>query len=378
MKNHLKIISQQYLVALRQYVEEGSLSALGPATRLGRESFAVGIQIPALARIHEKSSFLISAGDQLSHLTFKRTQKFFIQTLVSSAESRELTPESEGHFERKCIRLTADAVILSKKISHLKRVAAERTLFEKKLHEAIKADKEKYRNLLTQSQIAQGQLRRLSRNILSAQEEERKEISRELHDEIAQTLAGISVHLSALKEAATVNTLALKKKIERTQFFVERSVKIVHRFARELRPALLDDLGLIPALQSRIKTFHERSGLPVNFTAVPAVEELSNMKRTVLYRVAQEALTNVVRHSKASKVQVTIKSIPGGVIMEIKDNGNAFNVEHTLSSQRNRQLGLIGMRERVEMSGGEFRVESVSGQGTTVVAQIPFNTSKSN
>ena len=128
--------------------------------------------------------------------------------------------------------------------------------------------------LLEKSERLQEQLRRLSRQVLSAQEEERKEISRELHDVIAQTLTGINVRLAALKKEASLNTSGLDRNIARTQRLVEKSVDIVHRFARELRPAVLDDLGLIPALQSFMKNFGARTGLFAQLTAFAAVENL--------------------------------------------------------------------------------------------------------
>ena len=129
--------------------------------------------------------------------------------------------------------------------------------------------------MLEQSDHLQEQLRRLSRQILSAQEEERKKISRELHDVIAQTLTGINVRLATLKKEAAVNTKGLDRNIARTQRLVEKSVNIVHRFARELRPAVLDDLGLIPALHSFMKSFREQTGIQVSLTAFAGVEQVT-------------------------------------------------------------------------------------------------------
>ena len=105
---------------------------------------------------------------------------------------------------------------------------------------------------------------------------------------------------------------------------------------------------------------------------MPAVEQLDSDKRTVLYRVAQEALTNVARHAQASRVEVKIQKLDGAVCMTIKDNGKCFQVERVLHAKRNKRLGLLGMRERVEMVGGNFAVESAPGKGTTILAQIPL------
>jgi signal transduction histidine kinase len=217
-------------------------------------------------------------------------------------------------------------------------------------------------------------LRLLSRQLLSAQEEERKMISRELHDEIAQTLTGINIQLATLKVEAAFNVKGLQKKITRTQRMVEKSVDIVHRFARELRPTVLDDLGLIPALHSFMKGFTRRTGIHIHFTTFSSgkIEQLNNATRTVFYRIAQEALTNVARHAQASRVEVNFEKLPNAICLKIKDNGKSFQAQRVMHSKRNTRLGLIGMRERLEMVGGSFSVESTPGRGTTVRAQIPL------
>jgi signal transduction histidine kinase len=155
---------------------------------------------------------------------------------------------------------------------------------------------------------------------------------------------------------------------------VEKSVDIVHRFARELRPTVLDDLGLIPALHSYMKGFTRRTGIHIHFTTFSSskIEQLNNATRTVFYRVAQEALTNVARHAQASRVEVNFEKLPNAICLKIKDNGKSFQAQRVLHSKRNTRLGLIGMRERLEMVGGSFSVESAPGKGTTVRAQIPL------
>jgi signal transduction histidine kinase len=218
----------------------------------------------------------------------------------------------------------------------------------------------------------QDQLRHLSRQLLLAQEEERKRISRELHDEIVQTLVGINVHLASLKVKARVNIKELMKKISQTQRLVEKSVNIVHRFARELRPTVLDDLGLIPAIQSFIKDFEKRTDIHIDFTFSPGLNLLNSTQRTVLYRVAQSALTNVEKHARASKVEFSLGKFRHAVRMEIHDNGKSFEVSSVMFAKRHKRLGLLGSRERVEMVGGTFSVESAPRNGTTVIAEIPL------
>ena len=241
----------------------------------------------------------------------------------------------------------------------------------KAVEAALKKSERHYTQLLEKSDLMQEQLRQLSRQILSTQEEERREISRELHDVIAQTLTGINVRLAALAKEASVNTTGLDRNIARTQKLVEHSVDIVHRFARELRPAVLDDLGLIPALHTFVKDFSQRTHIHVELKAFSGVEQLDIARRTVLFRVAQEALTNVDRHAKASRVEVNILEMPKGISMNIHDDGKSFQVDRTLKANAGKRLGLLGMRERVEMVGGTFCVESTPGHGTTVQVAMP-------
>jgi signal transduction histidine kinase len=241
----------------------------------------------------------------------------------------------------------------------------------KAAEESLRKSEHHYLQLLAKSERLQEQLRRLSRQVISAQEEERREISRELHDVIAQTLTGINVRLATLKKEAAINTKGLDRNIASTQRLVEKSVDIIHQFARQLRPAVLDDLGLIPALHSYLKNFKTQTGIHTHLTAFAGVEKLDTPRRTVLFRVAQEALTNVARHARASRVDITIERLPDCVAMKIKDDGESFEVERVMHDPGNKRLGLLGMRERLEMVGGRFDVESAPGKGTTITAQIP-------
>lgn len=245
----------------------------------------------------------------------------------------------------------------------VQRQAVEQSLRQSEAHQ---------KQLLAQSRLMQEQLRNLSRQVIQAQEEERKEISRELHDVIAQTLTGINIRLATMKAQAGHDTGGFNRTIARTQRLVEKSVDIVHQFARELRPPVLDDLGVIPALHALLKNFTVRTGIRAHLQAYAGVNEMDTSRRTVLFRVAQEALTNVGRHSHASRVDIIIRKLAAGLAMEVKDNGNAFNVKSKLQANGGKRLGLLGMRERVEMVGGTFAVQSAPGRGTTVRVEIPF------
>jgi signal transduction histidine kinase len=237
---------------------------------------------------------------------------------------------------------------------------------------ALQKSKQHQSQMLKQARFMEEKLRHLSHQILSAQEEERKRISRELHDKIAQTLVGIHVHLHALSRDAADNPKDLQQKIARTQRLIKRSMGVVHRFAWELRPTVLDDLGLIVALHAFMKEFTKQTGVLAHLKAFAAIEQMHIDDRTVLYRIAVEALNNVARHAQASWVEVIIEKLPDCVSMKIKDDGKSFNVAIALHARGHRHLGLLGMKERLEMVGGHFDVESVQGKGTTITAQIPL------
>ena len=300
--------------------------------------------------------------------TFNRAETFFVEAIKPIEQNTHAAMETNVQLNQLNQTLRQRTIELAAANRQLKQEIVRRRVGE----EALRKGQQHYRQLLEQSRHQQEQLRHLARQILCALEEERKKISRELHDEIAQTLTGINVHLATLSKESSVNTKGLKKTISHTQRLVEKSVNIVHRFARELRPTLLDDLGLIPALHSFMKDFTKRTGIHIRFTASAGLERLDSARRTVLYRVAQSALTNVAQHAQASRVKVGIRKLRDAIRMEIHDDGKTFEVERVLFAKRYKRLGLLGMRERVEMVGGCFAVESAPGKGTTIRAQIPL------
>jgi len=372
MARKLNGLAQRYVAALRKHLKEGSraIPLRGTAQVLGHRAMALGLETLDLARFHEQALITLilpgySPGTR--ERMIRRAGTFFAEAITPIEKTHRAAREDNDQL----VQLNQSLIQRSLDLIASNRQLQLEILQRKSVEESLRKSEQHYSRLLEQSRHMQEQLRLLSRQLLTAQEEERKMISRELHDEIAQTLTGINIRLASLKTEATVNTTGLQKKISSTQKLVEKSVDIVHRFARELRPTVLDDLGLIPALHSFMKSFTTRTGVRVHLTAFAAVERLDAAKRTVLFRVAQEALTNVARHAQASRVEVTIQKLPGCVGMKIKDDGKSFNVECTLHANGGKRLGLLGMRERLEMVGGKFTVESAPGKGTTIFAQIP-------
>jgi signal transduction histidine kinase len=371
MKRKGRMLLPPYEAALCRYLGQGPSASVKPALRLGRRAVALGLETLDLALIHEQALMakVLSIGSAADRRRIiKRARAFFAETIVPMEETHRSALEANVHLNRlnralnrRTLHLTASSLQLQREITQGQ--AVEETLRKSERHTHL---------LLEESRRLQQQLRLLSRRVLSAQEEERKRISRELHDVIAQMLTGINVRLATLKKDAAANTKGLSQKISRTQRLVEKSVDIVHQFARELRPAALDDLGLIPALHAFMKKFTKETGVRASLTAFAGVESLSSAKRTALYRVAQEALTNVDRHAHASRVDVSIQRFHKLVRMQIQDDGQSFEVDRMWHARKSRRLGLLGMRERVEMVGGKLTIESVPGKGTTIQAQIPF------
>jgi signal transduction histidine kinase len=373
METKLTGLSRRYQAALRRHLTQGLRASSRSADGLGRAALDLGLETLDLARIHEQALVALLSPSRASGTEdgmIKRAQTFFIEAVTPIEKTHRTTMEANVRLSDLNRTLRRRTVELAATNRHLKKEIARRHAAEK----ALKKSKQHYRQLLGQSRRMEEQLRRLSRQILSAQEEERRRISRDLHDEIAQVLTGINLHLATLKKEATTNTRDLKRKIARTQRLVEKSVDIVHQFAGQLRPPALDDLGLIPALHSYMKDFAKRTGLAVRFTSFMRgrIEQLGSAKRTVLYRIAQEALINVAKHAQASLVKVRIQKLRGIIRMEVKDNGKSFEVQGALSARRHKGLGLLGMRERVEMVGGRLAVQSAPGKGTTIRAEVPF------
>ena len=242
----------------------------------------------------------------------------------------------------------------------------------KEIEASLRKSEARFRKLLQQSRLLETRLRHMTREMLEAQETQRKEISRELHDEVSQILLGINVQLAIFSKVAVTHPERVKKAIEPLRHMVEKSVRIVHSFARKLRPAMLDDLGLIPTLRTYIENLPKQKNRTIRFTADPAVESLDNDRRTVFYRIAQEALTNVIKHARASLVNVSILKTQNGVFLEVADNGRSFDVNRLSTSGWQNRLGLAGMRERVAMFGGAFSVVSTLGNGTTIRVEIPM------
>jgi len=213
------------------------------------------------------------------------------------------------------------------------------------------------------------QLRSLSAHLESVREEERKKVVREIHDELGQTLTALKIDLSWLTKRFTKEQELLFEKAESMYELVDTAIQTVQRIAAELRPAVLDDLGLAAAIEWQAGELEKLTEIKCEFSSSPTDIVLDQERSTVLFRIFQEALTNVVRHAKATKVKVSLKEEGGITVLRIRDNGKG--IEKKQISDPN-AFGLVGMRERARYWGGEVKISGTPGKGTTVVASIPL------
>ena len=217
------------------------------------------------------------------------------------------------------------------------------------------------------SVVAESELRRLSGQIRTAQEQERKYLSRELHDQVGQMLTGLRMELTSMGRVQGEPESELASMIIRAKGTVEHTLRIVRNIAMLLRPSMLDDLGLTPALAWLVKEMSRSSGVDIQSDIDPSLDSLPDAHRTCLYRVVQEAVTNATRHAGASRIDLTLWSGDGCVNGIIADDGRGFDRE----SVKAKGLGLIGMAERARELGGDLRVESSPGRGTRVEIRLP-------
>jgi signal transduction histidine kinase len=214
--------------------------------------------------------------------------------------------------------------------------------------------------------LSQRTARDALRRIVGAQELERRRLARELHDETGQALSSILLGLKSLEEK--VDGSDALSAVSDVRELVVATLHDVRRLAIELRPKVLDDFGLVPALERLTETFAEQTGIGVDFEPGQAGDRVPPEVETALYRIVQEALTNVVKHSRARNISVVLVRKPGTIAAVIEDDGQGFEP----ATVREDGFGLEGMRERMGLLDGRLRIESSEGQGTTLVAEVPL------
>lgn len=270
------------------------------------------------------------------------------QALASAPAEWEWT-DDEGrgyqHYARPLVDLDGDAMILEMGIDVTRRKNAEAGLAQ-----------------------ARARLHTLSRRLVELQEEERRSIARELHDEAGQLLAALLLALKRLQERAG-EPRVVTREVERIIGLAESAMENLHRLAVRLRPASLDHLGLEAALRQQCSVLNGQNGLAVAFTVQGPEKRLAPAVETALYRIVQEALTNAVRHAEATRIDVLLDRGEDGIRVLVRDDGMGFEPE---ALSRDECLGLLGMRERAEALGGELVVEATPQAGTLIRLELPY------
>jgi signal transduction histidine kinase len=357
MNKKLQGLARNYATIFRDYLSKEGEAVLEQAYEVGRVAIAQGFGVLDMARIHQNAldnALQIAVGSKHNERVLKAAETLLLESL---------SPFEATHrgFRETNIKLQERNQELEGEIRGRKRVEG-----------ALRRSEKHYHKLFHEAKLMQENLRNLSNKILRTQEEERKCISRELHDEVGQSLTAISVMIATLRDYGTGGSNNHAQKIVATQTLLQETMETVHRFARDLRPSMLDELGLLPALRSCLKGFASRTGLRVCFRGNSIVEKLGDDQKTVIFRIAQECLTNVSKHARASQVAVTIRKIKDGICMEVSDNGKSFHPDQINNAKSQGRLGLLGMQERVRLVNGHCSIKPQPGKGTTVRVTIPF------
>ena len=222
---------------------------------------------------------------------------------------------------------------------------------------------------ISEKKNSQEELRRLTTYLQNIREEERGRIAREIHDDLGQQLTGLKMEMSWLSKKIDPENIELKTKVSESIQLIDEAVKSVRRIATQLRPSILDDLGLVAALEWLSEEFEKRYNVKTNFSSNIHTGNINADTSIALFRIYQESLTNVLRHSKATEINASLSLKNNNIDLLIVDNGIGFDTGkvNTLNT-----LGILGIKERTNLMGGSFNIESKKGEGTSVLISVPF------
>jgi len=336
--------------------------------RTGRPEFypeASEELLAALARDAAQIELVRSLGVKSAMIVPLVTQGHTLGTitLVVSAESGRQYTAVDLALAEELARRAALAVDNA-------RIYAEAQQLNAELEERVGQRTAELEAAITQLENSRAQLLLLAQHDQTRREEDRARMAREVHDELGQALTGLKMDLAWLQRHAGPKQRDLRQKFRDMSDLVDTTIQSVRRIATELRPVMLDDLGLIPAMEWQLQELQERSGIRCQFTSSLEEVALGAEETTVLFRILQETLTNVVRHATATEVQVALEVEQGYVCLRVQDNGRGITESEAHDSKA---FGLLGMRERVLLRSGDFSIQGTPGQGTTVVIRLPLS-----
>ncbi|OGO10538.1 MAG: hypothetical protein A2Y93_13120 [Chloroflexi bacterium RBG_13_68_17] len=218
-----------------------------------------------------------------------------------------------------------------------------------------------------------GQLRALTMQAITAQEDERKRIARNLHDDTGQALSTLIITLERLETSLPPAASELRPRLQAARELATRTLEDLRKLVYGLRPSMLDDLGLVPAIRWFARSSLEETGAQLTFESFEDTTRLPPQVETAVFRIAQEAIHNIVRHAQAHRVAIRLDLAGEAVILRVEDDGRGFDVSRTtVEAVRQRRLGLLGIQERVELFGGDLMVDSAPGGGTRLQARVPL------
>jgi signal transduction histidine kinase len=216
------------------------------------------------------------------------------------------------------------------------------------------------------------QLRALSVYLQYVREDERIRISRQVHDELGQALTGLKMDLYWLANRLPKNLRVAQEKARAMSAHIDSTIQTVRRISTELRPGILDDLGLAAALEWQAQEFQRRTGMRCRVRTEVTETCFAQELNTAFFRIFQETMTNVIRHARATRVEVVLREDEGYLLMEVKDNGRGISTDEITNTK---SIGLLGMRERAALLGGELHITGQAGRGTSVTVKIPLTSS---
>lgn len=233
--------------------------------------------------------------------------------------------------------------------------------------EFLEGNKEDFSNIITD--IEQRQM--LGRKIIQVQEEERRRVSREIHDGPAQTLSNILLKIDLCEKLIDIDPERAKKETTSLKQIVRTSTKEIRKIIYNLRPVVMDDVGLEPTLKRYVEDFEENAGIQIEFKVTNDLVLEDAIKRLALFRVVQEALHNVLKHANATKCCITLQQDEHQIMLKIEDNGTGFDVK-SVRMHKDSGFGIMNMRERIELLNGNLHIVSGDGQGTKLTAVLPL------
>lgn len=265
------------------------------------------------------------------------------------------------------------AEVLARVTTHLRlrKVAQNLQARNAQLESSTRAEKER---LLAAVRQQRTQLRQLTHKLTEVQESERRKLARELHDEMGQALTAIRMNLAVIERTLSAEVAPMiSERLSEASQLTEHTLEQIRELSLDLRPPMLDDLGLIPTLRWYIKRYASRTTIQTELNIWGVERRLPALVETALFRVLQEALTNVARHAQASVIWLNLRYAADRVVAEVTDNGCGFDVESVqMQATSVRGMGLLGMSERLNLLGGSFQIESQVGKGTQLAFEIPL------